>query len=770
MHLTLDPIIAGLEAYYIMDGGTATVPSLNDQSGANTGSLGNETTSDPTYTVSTVNIGNDGSFASASQTQPVSNGASTVAFSTANLNIEFLEHSSTEDFTVTYQDFIPNTTAGANGLVIFNQPTWTVNKATSTSTQRMNLTFTLPLTPTGSDPTKFRLLWRPIASDGEWSIVAGKAETLAGSDITFVNQIAIGQFMIEQFSTQEISDVRGNMYTFDATDDYIDAGPASDLDGISDLTLEAWVKLTEASGNRPIVEIYGGGATYRLRVNTSGNLEMTIDDGTNTLTAASGTALPTAQWVHVAGVFDGGADIRLYVDGVQDGVNTGTTPAGLASTTPNMYIGANPATPGEEWGGAIDEVRIWNAARLVTEIRQRMHITLKGNEPNLLRYYQFNNDGAINTASGVVDASGNNQDARTVNMIADNYVASEVAVAGGVMDVQIVNTTGTGINFPNTGVTLNFGTAPSAPVAVYRLQTEPPTGVSGINVGYNVDNQYYVIRQFGGVTPTIDQTSFSGIGYVSSTDVNVSGAFELYKRPSNSFAASDWQLALNAGTSTDGVATASGPAAPVDFPVAYTGFSQFVILNASGNSTLPIELLSFEAQRVSNTHVDLAWSTATEINSSHFEVERMLEDEEAFATVAELTAAGNSTTPQNYSIQDENAYQGLSYYRLKSVDSDGSFTYSEVKAVSGERIGLQVGVFPNPADEVLKLRIAELPVRQVVGFTIFNNLGQVMYQGQRTMGSTDVVEIHEVADLSPGSYYIQLSWGTAARTLPFLKQ
>lgn len=96
---------------------------------------------------------------------------------------------------------------------------------------------------------------------------------------------------------------------------------------------------------------------------------------------------------------------------------------------------------------------------------------------------------------------------------------------------------------------------------------------------------------------------------------------------------------------------------------------------------LPVELLSFTATR-QNNDVALQWKTAQETNSHHFEIEKSY-DGTSFGAIANKTAAGNSNTILVYNYTDLNAgsYGGTVYYRIKSVDIDGSFKYSNVVAV-----------------------------------------------------------------------------------------
>lgn len=138
------------------------------------------------------------------------------------------------------------------------------------------------------------------------------------------------------------------------------------------------------------------------------------------------------------------------------------------------------------------------------------------------------------------------------------------------------------------------------------------------------------------------------------------------------------------------------------------------ITNESGitgncNDNLPVDLLSFTAEAEKN-EVLLNWSTAAEINFSHFEVERS-SDAIHFNTLATLSSNGNS-----YSYKDQHPLNGNCYYRLKEVDIDGSFQYSAIISVNYES-SIQLSAFPNPsAHEGVNLILSE---GESVGNTVF---------------------------------------------------
>ena len=119
-------------------------------------------------------------------------------------------------------------------------------------------------------------------------------------------------------------------------------------------------------------------------------------------------------------------------------------------------------------------------------------------------------------------------------------------------------------------------------------------------------------------------------------------------------------------------------------------------LDFSYVEALPVELIDFTAEKQLRS-VNLKWSTATEINNDYFLLERSAKGR-LFETVARLSGAGNSREIQKYSFVDQEPGVGLNYYRLKQVDYDGNFEYSEVRSIRFDIDEEQISVYPNPVD------------------------------------------------------------------------
>jgi hypothetical protein len=122
---------------------------------------------------------------------------------------------------------------------------------------------------------------------------------------------------------------------------------------------------------------------------------------------------------------------------------------------------------------------------------------------------------------------------------------------------------------------------------------------------------------------------------------------------------------------------------------------------------LPVELSAFAAAPEEPATVHLTWTTSSEKNSAHFEVERSTNGEAGFTAIGQLPAAGTSTTARAYRLTDARLPDAPQlYYRLRQVDTDGTVSYSPIRVVarpSAEPAQLQA--YPNPAAQSVHVRL-----------------------------------------------------------------
>lgn len=117
----------------------------------------------------------------------------------------------------------------------------------------------------------------------------------------------------------------------------------------------------------------------------------------------------------------------------------------------------------------------------------------------------------------------------------------------------------------------------------------------------------------------------------------------------------------------------------VTYPAASTSSPDYNFYLTGSGTVLPVELASFTAQNLGGKNT-IRWSTLSELHSNYFIIERSV-DGEVFESIGKKTAAGKSNTRIDYSFDDLKFNAGTNYYRLKQVDNDGSYIYSEIRSV-----------------------------------------------------------------------------------------
>jgi hypothetical protein len=141
------------------------------------------------------------------------------------------------------------------------------------------------------------------------------------------------------------------------------------------------------------------------------------------------------------------------------------------------------------------------------------------------------------------------------------------------------------------------------------------------------------------------------------------------------------------------------------------------------NVPLPVQLSSFIGS-VNGKKVQLTWKTATEVNSSSFEIERRSAG--AWEKIGAVSASGTSTAPCEYTYVDEMKNIGSKniLYRLKTIDNDGSFKYSnELEIVAIPQIYALENNFPNPFNPQTKIQYS-LPENAKVRLVVFDIIGK----------------------------------------------
>jgi hypothetical protein len=215
----------------------------------------------------------------------------------------------------------------------------------------------------------------------------------------------------------------------------------------------------------------------------------------------------------------------------------------------------------------------------------------------------------------------------------------------------------------------------------------------------------------------------------------------------------------------------TNPSKTVDFAFQTSGFALTTDVSgditANGNWTstvLPVELTSFTAS-ASHLTTQLNWKTATEINNYGFDVERRTVSNQpsaisSWAKVGFVNGNGTSNSPHEYSYSDNGIASGRYAYRIKQVDNDGIFKYSQSAEVE---IGLAAKEFtlssnyPNPFNPTTNIDFTVAADGKAV-LKVYNTLGQEvaeLYNGEAQAGR--IIQTHfDASRLSSGIYFSRL--------------
>jgi hypothetical protein len=187
----------------------------------------------------------------------------------------------------------------------------------------------------------------------------------------------------------------------------------------------------------------------------------------------------------------------------------------------------------------------------------------------------------------------------------------------------------------------------------------------------------------------------------------------------------------------------------------------------SESSPLPVEWLSFEGY-CHGGFVNLEWETASEINNDFFIVERSA-DGENFKPIGTVEGNGNTNQIHAYSFFDTKPL-GQAYYRLKQVDFNGDYDYSEtVYAACNEETEPVVRLFPNPFTDQLHVMVSDLP-EAVFSLEVFSIDGKLIEKHHLKGGAEGFHKILHLENLVPAMYFVRITSGDYVKTYKAEKQ
>jgi hypothetical protein len=185
----------------------------------------------------------------------------------------------------------------------------------------------------------------------------------------------------------------------------------------------------------------------------------------------------------------------------------------------------------------------------------------------------------------------------------------------------------------------------------------------------------------------------------------------------------------------------------------YNTSSPQAIFIANIANPLPIKVISFTGKALENAN-QLKWTVAQEVDFSHYEIFRS-DDGREFNAVGTVFATDNFMDMKSYSFIDVSSKSGLSYYKLKLVDDNGSFAFSSLVFINRKLIVPTVSnVFPNPAITHVNIEVQGVSVENF-NVSVQDINGKIVYQAKQVSALSNIYQM-DVTNFNRGVYIIRI--------------
>jgi hypothetical protein len=296
-----------------------------------------------------------------------------------------------------------------------------------------------------------------------------------------------------------------------------------------------------------------------------------------------------------------------------------------------------------------------------------------------------------------------------------------------------------------TGVIYYYKNTGTSTAPVFTQQTGAANPLNAVSVsGYAAP--CFIDVDKNGTMDAFIGASNGAISYYKNTGTSSTPAFTQQTGTSNPFNGVD--VGNNAGPAAVDI---NGDTKVDIFIGSNTGLTTGPISYYQNTSTvLPLQLLDFTGSH----HPDynqLQWQTADEVNTQEFGLERS-SNGASFTTIATIKAAGGGNN--SYSYQDKTAINNKMFYRLKMIDIDGRFTYSNIIWINSEQTGV-VSLYPNPAREVVNISMGNFAMINTTA-DLYRSDGILL---QKILITADQQQIN-IHRLAKGVYVLKFADGT----------
>lgn len=555
-------------------------------------------------------------------------------------------------------------------------------------------------------------------------------------------------------------DASGNVYAtgyFFGTVDFDPGATAQNLTCIG--YVEAFVLKLDALGNYVWAKQIGGAG--------SGG-----EVGQSIAIDANGNIL-------IAGYYDGTPDL-------DPGTNTQIMPF---AGSQDLFICKWDASGAYIWGKSVNGISVENPSSITTDASGNVYTTGYFNSTAVdfdpgAGTQSFSAIGAADIFVLKLDANGNyiwakqmgGAGATSVTQAIGVDASGNVFITGGFIGTTDFDPGISASNFTSAGTDIFIAKLNTAGAFVWAKQINGSGDELAYSLALDAAGNVYTVGTYNN-NPDFDPDATAtytpgnaGLYDIFISKLNTNGDFVWAKNMGGSNADMGYDIALNGA---DNIYTTGYFRETADFdPDAGTqnltaagavNGSDVFIARFIPLTSLPLTLLQFQAEN-NGSLVQLQWQTSQEENTASFAVERSA-DGKTFTTIGTVKAVNNASFKNSYALTDAQPLNGTAYYRLKMIDIDGRFTYSQFVSVRNNyNAALQIA--PNPASNVLYVQ-AKGKGQVTVQITDIN--GRILQQ-QRVMLTGNTSFTVNIQQLLPGSYYLIVKGNQLNQIEQFIKQ
>lgn len=298
------------------------------------------------------------------------------------------------------------------------------------------------------------------------------------------------------------------------------------------------------------------------------------------------------------------------------------------------------------------------------------------------------------------------------------------------------------------------------PTPTWKNSDYLPNGVTNIDADGS-DNSAKVIDRFWQIEPKLYTTrpdltnltfTYSDGEYSAPNNINESS---LISQCWN-YVTGTWNDYIPTSVINTALNTVTIPTITGDHP-----YNWWTLVDAS--SPLPVTQLDFKAAAI-NKKVITRWQTLSEINTDRFEIYRS-QDGEHFNLAGQVAAARNSSTLLKYEFIDQEPFAGTSYYKVKIIDLDGRYIWSNVVRISFSQENV-IMLYPNPSQDYVTLKVDNNIADHTPMATIYDAKGSLVNSFKITSSTQQI----NISRLPAGNYQIVFKTGNNNHTLQFIKK